>query len=267
MDKNIALVYMCAGISSRFGGRIKQFARIGKNGETLIEYSLNEALPLGFSKIIFIVGNKTEAPFKDFFNNEYKGVPVEYALQNYDESERDRPWGTIDAICAIKDVVNCPFIIMNGDDIYGKLDIETLHNHLSKENEEATIGYKLSDVIPEQGKTNRGIFKVENDMVQDIEETFNIEKNNLAQTRNTADDLCSMNIFALHPETLDLLCEKLVDFKKAHNGDRKAECLLPVELAILINEGKIKMKIYPAQDRWFGVTNPEDEEIVRNLIK
>jgi len=266
--REIAIVYICAGISSRFGGKIKQFAKVGPNDEALIEYSLNELLPIGFSRIIFVVGNKTETPFRDFFGDEYRGIPVLYALQKYDEETRDRPWGTTDALCSIRGLIDCPFVVMNGDDLYGRRDAETLYNHLFRGDEEATVGYRLAEVIPDKGKTNRGIFQTNGaGYVKSIIETFDLEKNNLPQTGNSPDDLCSMNIFALRPEIIDLLQEKLEKFKREFAGDRKAECLLPVEISHLIEENKIKMKIYQAQDRWLGVTNPDDEEKVREKIK
>ena len=99
MEKEMALVYIVAGISSRFRGKIKQFAKVGRNGETLIECSLKQAIPAGFSKIIFVVGNKTEKVFKEKFGENYEGIPVYYAFQFYDESLRDKPWGTTDALC------------------------------------------------------------------------------------------------------------------------------------------------------------------------
>ena len=131
--KDIALVYMVAGMSSRFGGKIKQFAKVGPEGETLIEYSLNQAIPAGFTKIVFIVGNKTEKPFKEMFGDSYKGIPIKYASQNFDSASRDKPWGTTDALCSAKELLDCPFIICNGDDLYGKyIKMEVNYNENSR---------------------------------------------------------------------------------------------------------------------------------------
>lgn len=269
-QNNIALVYMVAGMSSRFKGKIKQFAKVTDN-ETLIEYSMNQAIKSGFTKIIFIVGNKTQLPFKEKFKNKYKGIPIEYALQTYDESARDRPWGTTDALCSAKEIIKEPFIVCNGDDIYGEKAFEILANHLKNNknsNEEATLGYKLINVIPDIGKTHRGIFKInKEDYVESLTETFNIEKSNLSATNTKPDDLCSMNIFALHPETLKILDEKLKQFKRINQKDRKIEFLLPDEISNLIKENKIKMKIYPCNEKWFGITNPGDEEIIKEQLK
>jgi len=258
---------MVAGISSRFGGKIKQFAKVTDN-ETLIEYSINQAIKSGFTKIIFIVGNKTEQPFKEKFKNSYKGIPIYYALQKYDEITRDRPWGTTDALCSAKEIIKEPFVICNGDDIYGEKAFEILFNHLKNSNEEAAPGYNLIKVIPETGKIHRGIFQIDkNDYVKSLKETFNIEKSNLQATNTKPDDLCSMNIFALHPEIVKMLDEKLKIFKEKNKEDRKIEFLLPSEISNLIEEGKIKMKIYPCNEKWFGVTNPGDEDIIKQQLK
>jgi dTDP-glucose pyrophosphorylase len=123
--KEVAIVYLVAGISSRFGGKIKQFAVVGSNGETLIEYSMNQAIKAGFNKIIFIVGNSTEKPFKEKFKDSYKGIEIKYAHQLYDPKERDKPWGTCDAICSAKNLINGAFVVCNGDDIYGEKPFRT----------------------------------------------------------------------------------------------------------------------------------------------
>lgn len=262
-----AIVYMVAGMSSRFGGKIKQFAKVGPNGETLIEYSINEAINAGFNEVVFIVGEKTEAPFKEMFGDEFKGVPVKYAKQTFDPNVRDKPWGTVDALVSAKGVVDSPFIVCNGDDIYGEETFKILNEELEKTEESATVGYLLKEVIPEEGSVNRGIFETDEDSyVTSIVETFNIEKNNLEEKNLTEDSLCSMNVFALRPSVLEELSNILDDFKKEHEGDRKAECLLPVELGRLIDSGKIKMKLFATPAKWFGVTNPDDEEIVRDQL-
>ncbi len=266
-NKEVALVFMAAGISSRFKGKIKQFAKIGPNNETLIEYSINQAIKSGFSKIIFIVGSKTELPFKEIFKSSYRNIPVYYALQSYNENNRCRPWGTGDALCSAKDLLDCPFVVCNGDDIYGEKAFKILFNHLIYKDEEATLGYKLKNVLPGKGLTHRAIFKTNGNYVVVLKEVFNIDKNNLNLTKSKPDDLCSMNIFALHPKTLDFLNKNLIEFKKKNINDDKIEFLLPNELSRLIKHNKIKMKVYKTDEAWFGITNPEDEEIVRTKLK
>lgn len=262
---NISIVYMVAGISSRFGS-IKQFVNVAEN-QTLIGYSMSQALKAGFNKIYFIVGNKTETPFREKFGNSFKGIPIVYVLQTYDEKTRDKPWGTVDAICSLKKHINEPFVVCNGDDIYGGKTFQMLYNHLQKSNEEATAGYTLINVLPATGKTNRAIFKENQGYVADLQETFEIEKSNLSSKNLSPQDLCSMNIFAFHPSTVFLLDERLQAFKLAHKTDRKIEALLPNEIGTLIKKGKIKMRLYPTKDIWLGVTNPGDEFAVKKWIE
>jgi len=261
----IALVYMVAGLSSRFGGRLKQLVRVGPQGETLIEYSIKQALPAGFTKIIFIVGEKTEQQFKELFKDNYRGIPVHYAFQHYNPEERDRPWGTNDALCTIKNLINHPIVICNGDDIYGKETFQILTTHLKNNNHDATVGYKLINVLPEKGRVHRGLFQTNNeDFATDLKETFDIEKSTLHPRYHN--QLCSMNIFALFPETINKLNNKLTEFKKNNKGHRTAESLLPNEISSLIKSNH-KMKVYQTSSKWFGITNPEDEEIVRNALR
>jgi len=263
----LALVYMVAGLSSRFLGKIKQFAIIGENGETLIEHSLKQALPAGFTKIIFIVGNKTEIPFKEKFGNNYKGIPVYYAQQFYDENKRDKPWGTTDALCSAKPFLNCPFVVCNGDDLYGENSFRILAEHLKKYNTCATLGFKLGTCIPEQGKVNRGIFQTNENAVTGLKETFEIEKSNLAEKNLTENSLCSMNIFALQPEVLIELSSILNTFKEKNKEDRKIEALIPEDISLLIQQKKIIMNLYPTPDFWMGITNPGDEEIIKEKLR
>lgn len=265
-QNQISIVFMVAGMSSRFGGKIKQFAKVTEN-QTLIEYSLNQAIKAGFNKIILIVGNLTEKPFKEKFGSSYNGIPIYYALQTFSPENRDRPWGTADALVSAKPFIESSFVVCNGDDLYGENTFKILFNHLKENKDSATISYKLGDVLSEKGTVNRGIFQVEQTKVKKITETFNISKENLEEKNLSPDDLCSQNIFALHAQILDILEKIVLDFKLKHTRDRKAECLLPSELSNLIELGKINLVLYSTPDKWIGVTNPEDEEIVRNQLK
>ena len=266
----VAIVYMAAGLSSRFGGKIKQLAQVGKNGESLIEISMQQAIRAGVTEIILIVGEKTETAFKDKFGAGYNNTPIYYALQTFDASGRDRPWGTVDAIVSAQGVITSPFILCNGDDLYGEEAIKQARDFLiksTKEKECAVVGYELGKVLPKNGKTNRGIFKVDKKgFVNKIEEVFEIEKNKLSEKNLSEKDLCSMNLFALKEETIALLKKNLISFQKKHKGDRRAECLLPVELGNLIQKKKIQMTLLKSKGTWIGVTNPEDEEIVRQTL-
>lgn len=265
---DVALVYMVAGISSRFGGKIKQFAKVSSGGETLIERSLKQALPAGFTKIIFMVGNKTEKPFKEKFGNSFEGIPVYYAKQMYDEKTRDRPWGTTDAVCAAKDLIDCPFVLANGDDLYGKNSFRIIVDYLKEKNEMATIGFSLGSMLPDEGTVNRGVFKKdENDYLIEIKEVLGISKENMSERGLNKNSLCNPNLFGLKPEVIEYLKNILEKFKKEHKGDRKVECLLPIDLSDLISKRKIKIKVLETPDKWMGVTNPGDELIVQKELE
>lgn len=266
--KEIAVVYMVAGISSRFGGKIKQLAKIGPKGETLIQYSLDQAISSGFNKIIFIVGNKTEKPFKEIFGDQYKNIPIEYALQTYNPLKRNRPWGTLDALCSAKHLINCPFVVCSGDDIYGEKAFKTLFKHLQNNSTSATVGYKLKNVLSKTGTVNRGIIKVNsNNNVEQIKETFNINKSNLNEKNLTEESLCSMLFFAFQPEILEEFNQILKKFKNENENDKEIEALHSNETGKLIQQGKLIMKCYPTEEKWFGVTNPEDEQIIKEQLK
>ena len=265
--KDIAIVYMVAGMSSRFGGKVKQFARVGPSGETLIEYSLNQAIGAGFNKIIFIVGDKTEEPFKEMFGDSFNGVPVFYARQEFDSDIRDKPWGTADALCCGSEFIDCGFVVCNGDDIYGENSFKVLAEHLRNKEGGATMGYRLWNMLPDEGSVNRGIFEVDVDgNVVGLKEVLGIERSQLEDIGLGEDDSCSMNIFALPIEGVELLKEGLNKFREEHAGDRKAECLLPEEISKILKIEEIKMKLYPATDQWFGVTRPEDVDGVREEL-
>jgi len=265
---NLAVVYPVAGLSSRFGGGMKWLVKVGPNGESLVEYSMNQALKVGFNKIIFVVGSQTEKVFKKLFGDSYKGISICYAFQEFDKESRDKPWGTTDALFAAKDLIDCPVVYCNADDLYGEKSFEILAEHLKNNTEEnATLGYRLEDVVPEEGSVNRAIFNVDEDnYLTDLKEVLNIEKDKLEEKGLTLDNLVSMNIFAFFPETIDKLGEELARFKEENKGNRTAECLLPESVSNLIKQGEIKMKLYPTPEKWYGITNPEDEEIVRRAL-
>ena len=264
--RSLAVLYPVAGMSSRFGGRMTWLIKVGPNNETLIEYSANQAIKAGFSKLIFIISEKTYPFFRDLFKNNYKGANVFYAFQEFNTAERDKPWGTVDALCAGLHLIDCPTVFCNGDDIYGEETFEIIASHFNNNLTDVTVGYLLKNVLPERGSVNRGLFQINAGHVVALKEIFNIEKNNLNEKDLKEDDLISMNIFGFLPETVKKLNESLVRFKKENLRSRDAECLLPNEVGNLVKNG-LRMKIYPTPCKWFGVTNPEDENVVREALK
>lgn len=265
---NFTIVYMVAGLSSRFGGKIKALTEVGPKKETLIEYSLNQAIGAGFNKIIFIVGEKTEESFRKKFGDSYKGIPISYTLQKYNPEKRDKPWGTCDAVCTLKGKINEPFLVSNGDELYGEESFKILRKHLKYERTPATIGFNLMEMLPDKGTVNRGIFEIdENNFVKSIDEKIDISKENFKERGVKENSFCNVNVFVLTPEILDKLNKILKEFKENYKEDRTVECLLPVELTRLIKENKIKIKFYYTPEKWLGITNLGDEIKIREELK
>lgn len=260
------IVYMVAGLSSRFGGKPKAFAKIGPNNETLIEISINRSIKAGFNKIIFIVGKETESIFKNFFKDNYKGIPIEYALQSYNPETRDKPWGTADAICSANNLINGPFLVCTGDDLYSNETYQTLFNHIQEDKTDATVGYPLEEHIPEEGEVNRGIFNVEGDYITSAEEILGISKTNYQDKNLTLETQCNIGIFLIQKETLNKINNLLENFKLQNKDNRTKECYLNVELGNLVKDNQIKLKYYPGKGKLIGITNPEDEEIARKEL-
>ena len=260
----VAIVYMVAGMSSRFGGRPKQMAKVGPDNETLIEYSVKQALKQNFSKLIFITNPKTEHLFRKVFGDEYLNRPVLYIEQYYDKTKRLRPWGTTDAICSMLGHMNESFIMVNGDDIYGETTFELGFNKMFAANKNIIGGLPVIKTMPEEGEVNRGVIMVDGNKVTGLREMLKISKSKNPELMNL---LANVNFIGLQHNVLLQLNEILKNFKKQNKDDPKIECLLPDNLSELIDNKFIEMDFFEIKHEILGLTNPEDEEIVRNILK
>ncbi len=259
----VSLVFMVAGMSSRFGGRPKQMAKVGPNNETLIEYSVNQALKQKFNKIYFITNPKTEQLFKNIFKKNYNGIDVVYVEQKYDKEKRSRPWGTTDALCSLIGYINESFILLNGDDIYGESTFEIGYNMMEGKKINIIGGVPFLNSVPEKGKVNRGIINVKDGKVKDIKEVLDISRETHT---DFFDKICNVNFIGLQIDVLNMLNEILLKFKKEHYEDPKIECLLPDNLNELLQNNLMSMEYFEIKEKILGLTNPEDEVIVRNLL-
>ena len=265
---DIALVCMVGGMSSRFGGRIKGFARVGPDGEMFVECILGQALSAGVTNLVFVVSPATEGPFRDAFGSSYRDAPVSYALQQVDENTRDRPWGTVDAVCTARDFVDGSFIVSNGDDLCGEGSFRLLVDHLRRSPNGATVGFPLSAMLPGEGSVNRGVFELNDDgTLRNSREVFDLNQSNIEEKGLTAETICNVNLFGFHTDTFDLLGDVLAAFKRDHADDRRAECLLPAEVGRLIGAGKLVLDVYSSDETWIGITNPGDEEVAARLLR
>nr|QBK88416.1 MAG: MobA-like NTP transferase domain protein [Mimivirus LCMiAC01] len=273
----ICLVILAAGISSRYGGFPKQLVKIGPKNETLIEYSVDQALHSPFSQIHFIISEKTKF-IQTIFGKNYHEIPVTYSMQTFDKNTqsstnsrqslvRKKPWGTTDAITTIKGHVTTPFIVCNGDDIYGELTFKDCFNCMEKLGGNITMGFWLGDTMPRMGKVNRGVMHIDpHGFMEDLTEKIGIEKRNLSSIvlENT---ITSVNFFGFQPDVIDMLVQKNNKFKTKHKDNQTIEHLMPTTVNELVQENKIKVRILMSRDKWYGITNPGDEIVVRNQLK
>lgn len=261
-----SLVVMVAGMSSRFGGKPKQMAIVGPNNETLIEYSVNQAIKNPFDRIIFITNSKTEELFVDIFQDRYKDIPVIYIQQKYDEM-RIRPWGTGDAVASLfpiaKKTKSSKFIIINGDDIYGEATFLDGFNLLHKTSSNIIGGLLVSDTLPEEGNVNRGIITIDGDRVVHLDERLNISKKNNPEL---LDKLSNVNFIGLRLDALEHLYILNDKFKKDNKDDERVESLLTEHLNNLVNRSLIKLQYFYIRNKILGITNPSDEVKLKDIL-
>ena len=289
--KKTALVVMAAGIGSRFGGGIKQLEPVGPSGEIIMDYSIHDALEAGFNKVVFIIRKDLEKDFKEIIGNRIeKLVEVEYAFQELDNlpggfqnpEGRTKPWGTGQAIMCCRGAVDCPFLVINADDFYGRQAYTEAYQYLTRHSEASgtklcMVGFVLKNTLSDNGAVTRGLCRAGTDgMLEKIVETKNIEKKEGAaivrsesgDVRLDADSLVSMNMWGLQPGFFSILEKGFVEFLDSlEPGDLKAEYLLPTIIGGLLEEGRVSVKVLQSSDKWFGVTYKEDKDGVAASIR
>lgn len=281
-----ALVIMAAGIGSRFGGGIKQLEGVGPSGEIIMDYSIYDALEAGFNKLVFIIRKDIEEDFRNVIGNRIeavcaaRGVQVAYAFQSLDAvpegvtvpEGRTKPWGTGQAVLSARDVIDCPFAVINADDYYGKEAYVKLHDFLSRKqapNAYAMAGFILKNTLSDNGGVTRGVCQVNDQgFLTDVVETRNIVKTPMgAQVDGIpldTDSYVSMNMWALQPEFVQTLEQGFREFFQtaALENPLKAEYLLPIYIGQLLREQKVTVQVLQTSEKWFGVTYREDKPAV-----
>lgn len=286
---DITLVIMAAGIGSRFGGGIKQLEPVGPMGQIIMDYSIHDALEAGFNKIVFIIRHDLDEDFREIIGKRIEKLcHVEYAYQELDDlpegfsrGNRTKPWGTGQAILAVKGLVNEPFAVINADDYYGKEAFKLLHDFLKtpKKNpfDFCMAGFILKNTLSDNGGVTRGVCRVdENNMLVGVDETHNIVKSNGGAAVADGDKLIpinadshvSMNMWGLTPEFIDYLEDGFKEFlTNLKPDDIKTEYLLPIIIDKLLKEGKATVRVLETHDKWFGVTYKEDKDTVVESFK
>jgi dTDP-glucose pyrophosphorylase len=282
------LLVLAAGMGSRYGGN-KQLDEVGPSGETIIDYSIYDAIRAGFGKIVFIIRRDIEEQVKERFVEKLKDkIDVDYVFQEITNvpkgakvsPDRQKPWGTSHAVLVADKNVNEPFGVINADDFYGFDSYKILHDFLVNDKDPdcyCIVGYKLGNTLSDHGYVNRGVCNVDSDgHLLNIVEVLKIEK-----TRNgakapgpdgnevnyTGKEIVSMNLFGFKPSCFNLLKKDFRDFIKTSGMDLKSELLIPNTLDKFIKSGEIKIRVLMSNERWFGVTYREDRPFVVESIR
>jgi NDP-sugar pyrophosphorylase family protein len=279
------LVILAAGMASRYGS-IKQIQGFGPGGETLMEYSIYDAMRAGFRKIVFVIRREFADDFKEIFENKLKDrVEIEYVYQQMDSfteglaipEERKKPWGTAHAVLCAMEVVNEPFAVINADDFYGFDAFKKAFNFLESEcNPDlyAILGYDLLKTLSENGTVNRGVCQIDEDgNLTSIAERINVS---LKDGKVICDDdkepkelplhaSVSMNFWCFHPSIFDYTQRLFRDFLSDNINNPKAEFFIPIVADQFIKDTGI-IKVITTPVPWFGVTYKEDApEVQKNL--
>jgi dTDP-glucose pyrophosphorylase len=281
------LVIMAAGMASRYGS-MKQIQQFGPSGETIMDYSIYDAIKAGFQKVVFIIRQDFAEDFKEIFEPKLKGrIETEYVYQEMDKflggyevpSDRTKPWGTSHAILCVKEVVNEPFAVINADDFYGSDSFQKACNFLKNDCREdlyAIIGYKLANTLSEHGSVSRGVSDVdENNNLVAINERLKIYRENGQIVYEEADGskhplsedaIASMNFWCFHPSIFSFLEAGFKTFLEENIDKPKAEYLIPFSADQFIKKELGAIKVIPTSSQWFGVTYKEDAPVVEKRL-
>ncbi|MEN9702221.1 MAG: hypothetical protein RIR55_1563 [Bacteroidota bacterium] len=280
------LVILAAGMASRYGSQ-KQTEGFGPNGETIMDYSIYDAVRAGFGKVVFIIREDFAEPFKANFEPKLNGkIATEYvyqALNKFTEGksvnpERTKPWGTAHAVLCTKGVVNEPFAVINADDYYGKEAFEQAYQFLTNDCNDKTyciLGYELANTLSENGTVSRGVCSVDaqNTLTQINERTKIYRKEGQivfeeegVETPLTEDTRVSMNFMCFAPNFIDLCEQEFNSFLEKQGMELKSEFYIPYVTGQFSALGLGDVKVIPTNAKWFGVTYKEDAPSVKASI-
>ncbi len=281
------LLILAAGMASRYGS-MKQVDGFGPNGETIIDYSIHDAIKAGFGKIGFIIREEFADTFKSIFEPKLQGkVETDYIFQSFDLKpfgidktiERAKPWGTAHAVLAARNQVNQPFCVINADDYYGYDAFEKMAKFLTTEASEkqyALVGYQIDKTLSDYGSVSRGVCEVDGNgnltEVNERTEVYFTADGGVAYKDATGehslpnDKRVSMNFWGFTPAVFKQSEQMFRDFVDANENNPKAEFFIPLVADNLVKSGTANFKVIPTPSKWFGVTYKEDKPIVQKSI-
>ena len=285
-QNKLTLLVLAAGIGSRYGG-IKQIDGFGPHGETIMDYSLFDAIRAGFTKVIFIVREEILEIVTEKFAPKAKGrIEIDFVIQpqnkfipeQYQNPERVKPWGTGHAVLCARHKIKEPFVVINADDFYGKDAFASIADFFAKDKagDHAMVGYTLKNVLSDHGSVSRGVGETDNKgyLTSVVERTtIVVEKGKIISKEKNGDvemspdAPTSMNFWGFHPNMFDLTAEMFDEFVINNHKNIKAEFFIPLIVNDMIHNRKGKVKVLGGGNVWFGVTYKEDKESVSKKIK
>ncbi len=285
------LLVLAAGMGSRYGG-LKQMDPMGPHGETVLDYSVFDAIRAGFGKVVFVIREDFAEAFKQGIGERFVDrIAVDYAYQKLDDlpegfsvpEGRQKPWGTSHAIRAARNAIKEHFAVINADDFYGRDAYARAADFFSKlsgetRDEMAMVGYPLANTLSDYGRVNRGICELDGQsQLASVEEILDIEREADGTVRGTnamgekveipTTAVASMNFWLFGPDFFEQLEKAFSEFLAKSGGELKSECYIPSVVDELIQSGQSSCPVLPTSGRWFGVTYPEDKPHVVEAIK
>lgn len=288
--KKPTLLVLAAGMGSRYGS-LKQLDGLGPSGETIMDYSIYDAIRAGFGKVVFIIRRSFEQDFREKILSKYEGkIALEVVFQDMDNlpegfsvpDGREKPWGTNHAVMMAKDVIHEPFAVINADDFYGRNGFAVLAEKLRSlsdtTNQYCMVGYRVGNTLSESGSVARGVCEVDDrKLLTGVVERTAIERNasgKIAFTDEHGQEQIldehtpvSMNMWGFTPDYFAHSDAMFCDFLRANEGNLKAEFYIPLVVNQLVKDGTSTCEVLDTPDQWFGVTYAADRDGVVAKIK
>lgn len=280
---------MAAGMGSRYGG-LKQIDTMGPSGETILDYSVYDAIRAGFGKVVFIIRPDFEEAFRERIGLKFAGkIEVGYAFQTLDQlptgfkipEGREKPWGTTHAILCAREVVKTPFAVINADDFYGRdsyvVLVKKLNSFQLTEPHYSMVGFTLKNTLSDHGTVARGVCRMDaQGFLTDIQELLKISKTSTGAQNTSEDGIVtvlsgdepvSMNMWGFTPNIFPQLETIFKKFLSEKGQEMKSECYIPLSLGEIVKTGQGDCTVLRTNSSWFGVTYKEDKVIVQASIQ
>lgn len=281
MEKELTLVVMAAGMGSRFGG-LKQAEPVTENGSAILDFSIYDAMQAGFDRVVFVIKHAIEEDFKRLVGDRIaKRIPVTYVYQELDvlpegytaPDGRTKPWGTGHAVLCTKPVVNGPFAVINADDYYGRHAFTEMAQYLKGEpTDYCMTGFRLKNTLSENGSVSRGVCEVKDGNLVRVVEHTNICDCNYSEDEGKTwkkldeNTVVSMNLWGFTTDFYTSLEKDFRSFLDEHGKEEKAEFYLPSAVQNVIDAKEKNVRVFVAEDQWYGVTYREDRESVSKAL-